>query len=207
MLFVLMSLRRPQKRLDLLLRAKDLLADIIIVSRDGGQKVDADGMISQLEQDFNLAPIVEAAEEIDYAAVPISILDMDLGQSDGLNQYNISFIPTIELYLCGHDPKQTLRELLLLGECTIQCNSDNVPSLENFDFNATDLSWSIELKTDKSEDEIEAVFEWVEPYCELSIENTKLASMLLETNLDDVFASFDGEGAADPFGESMTLDE
>jgi len=195
-----------EKRLDLLLRAKDMLADIISVSRDGGQKVDADAMTTELEQDFNLAPIVGDVEEIDYAAVPISILDMDLGQSDGLNQYNISFIPTMELYLCGHDPKQTLRELLLLGECTIKCNTDSVPSLEKFQLNTTHLSWSIELKTDKSEDEIEAVFEWVEPYCELSIENTKLASILSETNLDDVFASLDGEGGSDPFGETMTED-
>ncbi len=189
-------------RLDMLLRATNLLADIITVSRDGGQKVDANAMTTELEEGFNLTSIGGTVEEIEYTAVPISILDMDLGQSGGPTQFKISFSPTMELYLCGHDPRQTLRELVQMGECTINCNTDSVPSLEKFQLNTTHLSWSIELKTDKSEDEINAVFEWVEPYCELSIENTKSESIRSEAILDDVFANFGDEGGSDPFADS-----
>ncbi|MCP4183048.1 MAG: hypothetical protein GY761_06990 [Hyphomicrobiales bacterium] len=195
-----------EERLDMLLRATNLLADIITVSRDGGQKVDANAMATELEKGFNLTTNGGAVEEIEYTAVPISILDMDLGQSSGPTQFKISFSPTMELYLCGHDPRQTLRELVQMGECTIECNTDSVPSLDEFQLNTTHLSWSIELKTDKSEDEINAVFEWVEPYCELSIENTKSESIPSEAILGDVFANLGDEDGSDPFADSGDSD-
>ncbi|MCP4073819.1 MAG: chemotaxis protein CheA [Hyphomicrobiales bacterium] len=199
-----------QERLDLLLRASDLLADIIAVSRDGGDSIDASAMTAELELGFDLqsGDDSEPEEEIEYAAVPISIMDMELGQPDDGNQYKISFVADMELYLCGHDPRQIFRELSQLGEYSAVCDTDEVPSLEEFNLDETHLSWQIEIKTDKSEDEIREVFEWVDSYCELSIEAGNGEVDLSDADLDDVFADFE-EGddfPVDPFDESLNDD-
>ncbi len=199
-----------QERLDLLLRASDLLADIIVVSRDGGDSIDASAMTSELEHGFDLQSGDDSGpeEEIEYAAVPISIMDMELEQPDDGNQYKISFVADMELYLCGHDPRQIFRELSQLGEYSAVCDTDEVPSLEEFNLDETHLSWQIELKTDKNEDEIREVFEWVDSYCELSIEAGNSEVDLSDADLDDVFADFE-EGddfPVDPFDESLNDD-
>ncbi len=199
-----------QERLDLLLRASDLLADIIVVSRDGGDSIDASAMTAELEHGFDLQSGDDSGpeEEIEYAAVPISIMDMELEQPDDGNQYKISFVADMELYLCGHDPRQIFRELSQLGEYSAVCDTDEVPSLEEFNLDETHLSWQIELKTDKNEDEVREVFEWVDSYCELSIEAGSSEVDLSDTDLDHVFAEFE-EGddfPADPFDESLSDD-
>jgi len=200
-----------QDRLDLLLRASDLLADIIVVSRDGGEIIDASAITEELEEGFNLKDkgYSDSEDEIEYTAVPISIMDMELEQPDTLNNFIITFMPNMEFYLCGHDPLQLFRELSQLGEYSAVCDIDKVPHLEDFDPDETNLSWLIELKTDKTENDILVVFEWVDSYCDLSIENNRSEIVLSDADLDNVFADCQDEDdiPADPFDEPSIDDE
>lgn len=88
----------------------------------------------------------------------------------GLRWLKISFRPHAELFATGNDPVLILRELATLGEVTVQPQLDRLPPVDEFDAEQAYLGWEIALHTDRSEDDVSEVFDWVDDLCDLTIE-------------------------------------
>lgn len=90
-------------------------------------------------------------------------------QSQGEQCYQIHFVPQRDMIRSGNEPLLLLRELASLGEATIECNCDQLPSFEQLEADECFLSWHIMLTTEQTEERIYEVFEFVEDECELTV--------------------------------------
>lgn len=189
------KLEPTQDVLKVMLKAADVLADLTNVARDGGSVDDARsrGLVKELEALAHGTPIAAAPVEAVVAKIavpvpvqaaapaptdesgfePIPFTFDDFGDPDDvaiqLPQFEISFKPRSELYSKGNDTTLLLRDLSRLGEMSIHCNMDALPSLPDIDAEAAYFEWTISLKTDKGEDAIRSVFEFAEWDCELEV--------------------------------------
>ena len=193
-----------QPRIELLQRATDTLFDVIEVSRDGGEFADISSIEAALENEFELNHTdddedTDSLPDANFDVVPISILDFDLEETNNTNNYNIFFKPLPELYLLGHETQKIFKELASLGELSLECNLDDLPSLDEYNPETCYISWKIELSCDKPIEEIETIFDWVEGSCEFTIESPQSADLDTEPSLDDILAGLDtGQPDEDP---------
>lgn len=167
----------------------DHLSDLVRISRDAGPLPDEEtakllGLLDGLLGEEGGQDAPEEEEEIDFQPATLSF-DLDLDDEDdaGLpdlelpdlpppssgNKFTITFKPNNELFETGNEPFQMLRALDEMGECTVTCNLEDIPTLETLSPETTYLSWTVEMQSDVDEDEIIAAFEFVEGLCELQI--------------------------------------
>ncbi|WP_395451482.1 chemotaxis protein CheA [Aminobacter sp. UC22_36] len=162
-----------------MLRAADLLADLVAAARDG-VSVDSErsevlvnelnafapgGVIASEQgddgddmEDFVFNPVAVSFDFLDGAA------DAPAGRS-----FTISFKPKPELYAKGNETALVLRELERLGQMDVICDAGELPPLGELDPEGAYLDWTIKLTTEKGENDIREVFEFVEWDCSLSI--------------------------------------
>ncbi|MEP9400177.1 Hpt domain-containing protein, partial [Mesorhizobium sp. KR2-14] len=169
--------------LAILLRAADLLADLVASARDGGQV--APGRAAVLVAELNgLGPDAalpaadsDAGDDMDglvFQPVRVALdfgagLAADLAGDDDLSAaraYTIRFKPRPELYAKGNEAALVLRELERLGRLEVSCDASAVPLLDALDPEGAYLDWTLKLETDKGEAAIREAFEFVEWDCE-----------------------------------------
>ncbi|MBL4731473.1 MAG: chemotaxis protein CheA [Rhizobiaceae bacterium] len=197
-------------RLNLLLRAADVLADIVVATRDEDDPIDCEAITAELAEAFDLSDEDEddANDALaNFQAVPISIMDLDLSSGDGGDDafdlgedaptgFQIRFSPKPGLYLIGNDPQKLFRELNALGTTTITCDTEQVPLLGVMNPEENYLDWTIIIAEDKGldgnsgEEKIREIFEWVEAECNLEVTYLSASS---SADLGDNFDDFIGE--------------
>jgi two-component system, chemotaxis family, sensor kinase CheA len=167
-----------------LLRAGDMLSDLVACARDGvtpdpermGQllaELDAlaDGAGGgDHEVPFEFVPTVVSVD-------PIAAVDTSKGApgaapetEQSVSNYRIRFAPRGELYGTGNEPLALFRALQQLGELTVSCDADVVPPLSDFDPSEPRLRWKLTLVSEATLEEIAAVFEFVADVAELGVE-------------------------------------
>ena len=159
-------------RVAILSEAADKLSDLVSAAQHDTPVEGVEPLQAKLAAEFNLDGGDEGAgpgDEIDFAPVAISLDDFGPAPEEKSQRYVISFKPHIDLFLRGHEPQRIFRELKDLGECIITCDTSSIPALDEFDSNNTYLSWTIELASECSEDDVDAIFNWVEGSCEYTI--------------------------------------
>ncbi|MCB9481850.1 MAG: chemotaxis protein CheA [Desulfobacteraceae bacterium] len=87
-----------------------------------------------------------------------------------LNEYRIFFRPMEKIFEIGLDPYTNIEELIESGECTIECDTANVPDLFEINPEKSYLSFDIRIKTMLSLKEIKDIFLFVEDDSEIIIE-------------------------------------
>ena len=177
-----------------MLRAADVLADLVIAAREGTDTDDA--RAKELVEELTAlsagqaaaAAAPEPATETDgedgpdpFAAMGFTPLTLHFDEEDaatvspgGGYEYLIEFTPKPALYYKGNETSRLIRELSRLGAIEVRCNGGGVPALGDLDPEASYLSWTIKLKSDEGETAVQSVFEFVEGDCELSISVTAL---------------------------------
>jgi two-component system, chemotaxis family, sensor kinase CheA len=161
------------------LRAADVLADLVAAARRGDQLDEATWL-----------PVLEACRALSDGSTSIAsesratgakIFDFQpiAGRSDQSNlqlaperaarNYIIYFKPGRELYANANEAVLILRELARLGEMTVDCDATSLPLLGELDADQAYFAWTIALNTVREEAEIREVFEFVEGDCELTI--------------------------------------
>ncbi len=184
--------------LKVMLRAADVLADLVRASRDGGSVDEArcETLRSELNAfaggddagaddddgmgDFDFqplsfepialddaAPAADAPAEFDISALLGSIIpaaEAPVGKA-----WVIRFLPRASLYAHANESALLLRELGRMGEIEITLDDSALPPLADMDPEGAYLSWTVRLTTERDEDAIRSVFEWVEDDCDLSI--------------------------------------
>ncbi|CAD7041038.1 chemotaxis protein CheA [Pseudorhizobium halotolerans] len=182
-------LEPTQDVLKVMLKSADVLADLTNADRDGGyvDETRSRALVKELEALANgeaPAPAAKTPEPAAAAAtpapaptddsgfqpIPFSFDSFDDGEAvDDSRAYEISFRPRRELYTKGNEAALLLRDLSRIGEMSINCDADGLPALDKMDPEEAYFGWTIQLKTEKSEDDIRTVFEFAEWDCDLEI--------------------------------------
>jgi two-component system, chemotaxis family, sensor kinase CheA len=193
-----------------LLRAADVLADLVRIARDGGEIDEArNRSVSDELAALSNAPTTAAAgpseqeESVDDLGfmpltVALPLLDDEVDEPQPLvSEYDITFRPKSSLYASANEPAILMRELERLGEISIQCDTASIPPLTDLDPEGAYLSWSIALKTTQDEDAVRGVFEFVEDDCELSI--------VVKSGADSDPSADEGAPSADDFDALLRM--
>ncbi|MDP1737895.1 MAG: chemotaxis protein CheA [Caulobacter sp.] len=181
-----------------LLRAADLLADLVEAARGGAEAEDdrtgamaaelqvlieggesagsmsapaAGEAAGELDAPFSFQPLGASSPcEAEAPFTPLAVLPLDGPAGDaGPVAWSIAFRPRASLFHNGNEPALILRELERLGPATITLDASSVPPLASLDPEASWLSWEILLTASCEETEIREVFEFVDGDCDLSI--------------------------------------
>ncbi len=172
-------LRPTTEHLKLYFRSADLLSDLVVSVRDGIPVNDAAVATALAQLETAAGEPASAAHDtaIDFVPTPISIdLDLDdptpAGDRAETRLIIISFRPHPELYENGHEPLHLIRALRDLGAVKVFARLDDTPPLVEYSGKESLLSWTIELVTAHDADVVRDVFEFVDGYCDLTIEVT-----------------------------------
>ena len=83
----------------------------------------------------------------DEGFVPVAFSFDDFGDEDEAviehPSYDVVFKPKSELYTKGNEATLLLRDLSRLGEMSIHCNMDSLPSLDQMDPETAYFSWKV----------------------------------------------------------------
>lgn len=175
--------------LDIMLRAADVLADLVRAARDGGTVDEArcQALIAELG-DATGTPTEPAAEDefldLDFAPILVSV-DLPEGDASALEpaepsaataeaaelveQRVVTFKPHAALYAKANEPAVLLRELANVGRTELKLNAESLPTLDDLEPESAYIHW---VATVDSADEsaIREVFDFVEGDCDLAIE-------------------------------------
>ncbi len=190
--------------LKVMLKSADVLADLTNAARDGGSVDESRSrtLVKELEALANGETVVVSTEapklsvkaaasapaavaptdDSGFQPIPFSFdsFGEDEDAVEARNMFEISFRPRRELFSKGNEAALLLRDLSRIGEMSVNCDIDSLPSLEEVDPEESYFSWTISLKTDKSEDDIRAVFEFAEWDCDLDVKAVEAASQAEE---------------------------
>lgn len=194
-------------------RSSDCLTDLVSAARASAEPdlSQSETLLAELDRLIETVDSVE--EEFTFEPVALDLAPIDDLESDDADEdsdsgegaaagFVIGFAPTIDLYRSGNDAVALLSALAKLGEAEIHLNHELVPDLDEWSEDTTCLRWDIRLKTEESEEDIAAIFEFVEDCCELQI------SPLLEKADDQAEAAEIPELESAPDNEvSETVDE
>ena len=164
------KLELDTKLIQLLLRCSDHLADLVTVSRDGGS----------VDEEHNDVLIAGLEEYLDEEEEDLTFEPMGLGGPsvplplavEEEKTYEIRFRPLKEMFGTGNEPFFLFQALSELGTLEVVLDETELPG---FDAMADDsyLAWNLTLTTTEPKSAVEAVFEFVEGLCELSIASDK----------------------------------
>ncbi|KIC13317.1 chemotaxis protein CheA [Leisingera sp. ANG-Vp] len=168
-------LELDEKLIQLLLRSSDHLSALVEVARDGGE-------VDEAHHDTLLAALDEyiPEEEEDLTFEPMGLGGpapvADLGAAPAApaapqeETYRIRFQPLKEMYGTGNEPFFLFQALKDLGDLTVKLDENELPGFDSMDMAESYLAWDLVLVTKETRSIVEAVFEFVEGLCELSIE-------------------------------------
>jgi two-component system chemotaxis sensor kinase CheA len=182
-------------------QSADHLSDLVRVSRDDESLPDAEteALLSSLgdllDQDATGQVYATETEDIDFQPAMLSLdfdLDPDEDAAPGLrdlmvvaagsatNKFCIKFKPQNELFETGNEPFHILCALAETGTCRVTRHVENIPNLNDLMAESSYLHWTVHLETEADEQEVSAVFEFVEGLCELDISEEGLSNSLSE---------------------------
>ncbi|MBO0132437.1 chemotaxis protein CheA [Agrobacterium burrii] len=184
------KLEPGQDVLKVMLRSADVLADLTNAARDGGSVDESRtrGLVKELEALANgetvqvsapapvaiKAPAPVAPKPTDdsgFEPIPFSFSDF-ADETTPLMEaptFQVKFKPHASLYSKGNEAALLLRDLSRVGEMSVNCDMSELPTLDKLDPEASYLSWTVSITTDKGEEAIRSVFEFAEWDCDLEI--------------------------------------
>lgn len=84
--------------------------------------------------------------------------------------WEIGFRALPELLLRGNDPLAIFSSLAELGPLQVTVNMDALPRLRGMDAERCYLSWTLQLTSDCSQEQIDAAFDWAAGDCEVTVQ-------------------------------------
>ncbi|WP_286235696.1 chemotaxis protein CheA [Thalassotalea sediminis] len=195
-----------QDDVELLLVSVDCMRMLIEAIRDEGD-YDKD----KIDETYQLLLVALKGKEPDLLPTTNNSTDKSVTSTDGMTEWNISFIPEHHLVQTGNDPLLLFNALAELGELKVEANCNNLPSILDADPQELYLSWNLTLHSkNASEALIREVFEWVEDECELTITQNKPAECDVESaNLEEKLTASQPADSNDTanLDESLTVEK
>ena len=147
--------------LNLLLRAADVLADLVRAARENGTVDEA-----------RTAALVVEFDQINgggHEAAPAGGLFFDSNPATQGRVWEVVFTPKAALYAKANETALLLRELRRLGPIAVALDDRRLPELSELDPEGAYLTWRITLEADCEEQAVRDVFEFVEGDCTLDV--------------------------------------
>ena len=157
--------------LKVMLRAADVLADLVRAARDGGAPDEARGAAIAVELAALRGPGADGPDaddgmdDIDFQPV---LAGSDPAEADE-REWHLRLTPNRELYAKGNETALLLRELSRLGTLDVTLDAAALPDLSELDPEGAYLTWSATLRCACDEAALRQVFEFVEEECALEI--------------------------------------
>lgn len=150
------------KLVELLLQSSDVLSGLVSAAKDGGPLPAA---TEELIQALEVARRGEgeAGDAAASAQTPAA-------HRAGKQEYAISFQPGRDILHFGMDPLLLLRDLAGMGPIEVTADLGRLPDLAALVPDECHIGWTIRLVSEKSRDEIQAVFTFVEDCSQIRIE-------------------------------------
>ncbi len=216
-----------------LLRAADVLSDLVRAARDGGTVEEARSTALAAELDAlgggdGAAPAGDDDGMGDFAFTPMAAggfpdlgAALDLPELGGLPllpdlpdlasveaaPWRVAFTPRPELYAKANEAGLLLRELVRLGGAEITLDSSALPPLDGLDPEGAYLGWTVSVPGAVDEAALREVFEFVEDDCVLDVARDEAAADLPDLpDLPELPALGDpASAAAEPFDIAALL--
>jgi two-component system chemotaxis sensor kinase CheA len=154
-----------QPLVDLLLRANDIVRELLTAAR-GGTTVDP-ASVQQVQNEL------QAAMDGGAGAAPVAAPQASAAAAapavQKLAGYRIRFAPNRDLFLSGNDPLRILREVAALGPAEMTMDFEAAPPFAELDPEACYTVWNIKLDADCPRAAVTELFAWVEDECKLDI--------------------------------------
>lgn len=157
-----------------MLRAADVLADLVEASRDG-RDID-ESSYAPVAEDVKALTATgeeEVEEVIDFQP---SVIDFEMPalatepEAPPLHEYRIRFAPRAELYANANEAALIIRELSRLGSIEVTCDATAVPSLDAVEAEGAYFAWDIKLSSEQPIESVREIFEFVDGEAEINIE-------------------------------------
>ncbi|MCB1380157.1 MAG: chemotaxis protein CheA [Alphaproteobacteria bacterium] len=162
--------------LKLLLRAADVLADLVTTARAGlttnpAQCGTVAGELEALLAENGQPDESAETLDVDFAPIAMDFGDLSGGAAIGLDtaSFSIAFRPHRSLFEKANEPLALLRELCQLGVADMTCDVSRVPTLDELDPGQCYLDWTVVLATTRGEAAVREIFEFVDGDCDLAI--------------------------------------
>jgi two-component system chemotaxis sensor kinase CheA len=199
------EIEQTPQLLKVMLRAADLLADLVHAAQTGGQVDEgrsqalADELVALSGQTPSHDDAGEAAagsddllgDDFDFQPLQVAFAEAgDAAPADqpDLAEWMIKFRPLATLYLKANDPALVLRELERLGPLEVSLEQADLPLLDDLDPEGAYLAWTLTLRTSAGENDIREAFEFVDGDCDLEITAGAGA-----TSIDDLLMGLDDD--------------
>ncbi len=129
---------------------------------DAEQTADAVDSDSILKDSFDLL----LTDTVTKPSVAVDDVNAGTPSSKG---WRIRFIPEPQILLTGNEPIRLFRELAELGEFTSVAHTENLPGFDSLTVDECLLSWTLQLLTDASKEDVLEIFDWVMDECSLEV--------------------------------------
>ena len=148
----------------LLLRAADVLMDLVRAARNGETvpETRTQGLVAEFSA---LASGGGAKPATPAAAAPPPPPAPEAPKRTWI----VRLTPKAALYAKANETALLLRELLRLGEAEVEVDTSQLPTLADLDPEGAYLVWTVTLTTDRDSSAIREIFEFVEDDCELEV--------------------------------------
>jgi two-component system chemotaxis sensor kinase CheA len=179
------EIEQTPQLLKVMLRAADLLADLVHAAQSGGEVDEgrsqalADELVALSGGTPSHDDAAEAAaggddllgDDFDFKPLQVAFADAEDAAPPAADQaeWVIKFRPLATLYLKANDPALVLRELERLGVLDVALEQADLPLLDDLDPEGAYLAWTITLRTSAGENDIREAFEFVDGDCDLEI--------------------------------------
>jgi len=153
-----------------MLRAADVLADLVRAAHDGAQGDDprAAALADELKAMSGAAGEDDGGEE-DWGDFEFKPQLVAFEAAPAPTGFLVRFKPRHDLYAKANEAALLLRELSRLGDAQVELDTEDLPPLGELDPEAAYLAWTVTLNGDTDETTIREVFEFVDGDCELEV--------------------------------------
>ncbi|GGE17905.1 chemotaxis protein CheA [Aureimonas endophytica] len=207
--------------LKVMLRAADVLADLVTAARDGGTPNAArtasvtEELTALVGGKAGAAPAAapsassevvydDGMDGLDFTPVCVDLSDM-FGGDGASSRFRITFKPRAELYEKANETSRLIRECLALGSGMVSCDVSELPAFGELQPEGAYLAWTIDLTTAAEERAIREIFEFVEWDCDLTIEAVEAGADAGE--IDGALAALLAQIQADSPSHGITDDD
>ena len=183
---------------DLLLRSVDAMRNMI-ETLQAGETIDTAGS-DELKVQFEA--ILSGGEVPAKSTAASATEEQEVASNAG---WTIEFAPHPDMLRTGNEPIRMFRELGELGDLSVECHTQKLPTFDALSPEECHLSWTLTLLGDVSIDDVKEVFEWVEDEADISYHPLAQAggrvadyieNAVAEGGADQVVAATDGANQA-----------
>ena len=154
--------------ISLLLRAADIVADLVRAAQSGGELMEKHegAVFDALVLRADAGPQITAPD----AAPTVASVNLTSAPA-GKHHYRIAFDPRSDLFDRGVEPQLMIAELRQTGSLAVTADAGTVPTIEAFDPKRNYLRWTFELETATPAETVMETLSFVADEDELTIVN------------------------------------